>query len=82
MICRVLLLESPLAMAERKEPLKLTNKDIRDALDHVCNYFDEKFGVWYDDGPESLRAFHAWVHDYVVGPTNDTVAEQAKPAKK
>ena len=63
---------------ERTEPLRLTNKDIRAAFEHICEYFDEKYGVWYNDSDISLRDFTAWVQEYIVESTNDTLKEMSK----
>ena len=67
---------------ERNEPLRLTNKDIRLAFEHLCEYFDEKYGVWYDDGDASLRDFAAWVQEYIVDSTNTTLKEMQKQKNK
>ncbi len=66
---------------ERKEPLRLTNKDIRLAFEHLCEYFDEKYGVWYDDSDVSLRDFTAWVQEYIVESTNNTLKEMSNKSK-
>lgn len=72
-------------MAERTEPLKLSNKDIREAFEHMLNYLDTKYGVWYDDSYKSLRDFQAWMQNYVIEPTNEVLETQRatlKPARK